>query len=342
MVNTNFIDAIKRKGLSTISLLFPFSLISYLANYNLLIPYYHLVCDEELIHIKHLYPYKNVAKFSSDLDFLLLRYKPIALSDLISHVKTGQKIKERSFLLTFDDGYSQIYSVIAPILRERGIPAVFFVNPSFIDNKDLSYKNKASILMEYIHTHSNKPLFNQSFSNSNVPCNLKDALTSLASFKYHNRLILDNIAESVGINFPSYLKDKKPYLTSSQISRLIKWGFSIGSHSMDHPLYSDLTLEAQIEQTLTSTHYLTSIFNLNYSVFAFPHSDYGVSKEYFMRIRNSIDLTFGTNGIFKDSILTNIQRINFEEMDTAENILSRQLLKKIVYSLLNMNSTHRN
>ena len=143
------------KWIDTIIEKLPISLadkFSYLAP---LIPYYHLVSNERIIHVCHLHSYKNEMQLIDDVEFLCSRYQPLSFDDLIDHVRHGKKLKNGSFLFTFDDGYSQMYSVVAPILTKKGIPAVFFLNTDFIDNKGLCYLNKASIIIEFIISNEN-------------------------------------------------------------------------------------------------------------------------------------------------------------------------------------------
>lgn len=45
----------------------------------------------------------------------------------------------------------QCYDVILPILEAKGIPATFFINSGFIDNKDLFFRFKASFLIDELH-----------------------------------------------------------------------------------------------------------------------------------------------------------------------------------------------
>lgn len=109
-------------------------------------PFYHTVSDKKLAHIRHLYHYRSVREFEQELDFFLKHYEPVEPGQLI---KEGTISGKKQFLLTFDDGFAEIYHVIAPLLTKKGIPAIFFLNTGFIDNKDLFYRCKASILAEY-------------------------------------------------------------------------------------------------------------------------------------------------------------------------------------------------
>jgi len=297
-----------------------------------LIPYYHIVSNERIIHVCHLYPYKNEKQFIDDVEFLCSRYQPISLDSLIDHIKHGKKLKNGSFLLTFDDGYSQMYSVVAPILIKKGIPAVFFLNTDFIDNKRLCYFNKASIIIEFVI--NNKNHFYNIKKNLSPFLNLPfyEVPNRILSIRYEETNVLDELAGLLGIRFNDYLAKNQPYLNGSQIRRMIEMGFYFGAHSKDHPLYANLSLEDQLNQTIGSLQFIKKEFKLSYSVFAFPNHDYAVTKEFFSAIKIYTDLTFGTAGFKIDSVALNLQRINFEKtLKHAKKILTLQFVKKRIY-----------
>lgn len=309
----------------------PITFVENISKINPIIPYYHLVSDEKEIHICHLHPYKNKSQFISDIDFLCNRYQPIGLGDLIEHVKHNKKLKKRSFLLTFDDGYSQMYSVVAPILFKKGIPAIFFLSTDFIDNKKLSYRNKASIIIEFIINN----LENISIKQKLIPI-LKVPIDEMPqvilSIKYKEAKVLDEIAYLFGIRFDDYLINRKPYLSSIQIFKMIEMGFYFGAHSMDHPPYSELSLKEQLDQTIGSLKLIKNSFHLPYSLFAFPYNDLNVNNIFFRTIGNYTDLTFGTGRIKTESLASNLRRINLEKtLKPARKILVRQIIKERMY-----------
>jgi len=121
-----------------------------LSKQGLVMPFYHTVSDEDLIHIKHLYPIISTKKFNEDLDFFQKNYRVITANYLIENKGSATLRQQKNYFLSFDDGLRQFNDVIAPILIEKGIPATFFVNSSFIDNKDMFYRLKISILIERI------------------------------------------------------------------------------------------------------------------------------------------------------------------------------------------------
>src|ERR1700754_2724866 len=118
----------------------PLPLARRVGGIDVLLPYHHLVWDRPVRHIDPLYPYKNKQQFERDLDYLLKRFKPLDPSGLPAALAAGGPLPKGSFLLTFDDGLREVYEVAAPILLRKGVPAIFFLNPSYLDNRALFYR----------------------------------------------------------------------------------------------------------------------------------------------------------------------------------------------------------
>lgn len=316
----------------------PFSFLEKLTGTRVIVVYYHIVNDEDVPHVKHLHPIKNTKEFREDLDFLLGTFSPIGLPELLNDIKSGRSLAKRVFLLTFDDGYREISDVIVPILLEKGITATFFVNSAFVDNKELCYTNKVSLIVqEFLKSRSSdlkKALAQiQHFDDDDSAENLASQVLSIT---YEQRSVLDEIANMMNVDFSGYLRTNKPYLTSDQIDKLIQVGFTIGAHSIDHPMYQALSLEDQVYQTLESVRFVKDTFHLSYGVFAFPFSDQAISKEFFERVSRSklVDLTFGTAGLMEDSAPNHLQRFSLERpIDTAERIIAFQLARKLTRSI---------
>ena len=104
-------------------------------------PFYHTVSPEHLPHISHLYRVLKPAEFEKDLDQLLLCFEPLSLGDYLEN-RGGGRTKP-NMVLTFDDGLKGCYDFIAPLLKKKGVPATFFLNNRFIDNKGLFYRYTA-------------------------------------------------------------------------------------------------------------------------------------------------------------------------------------------------------
>lgn len=300
---------------------------------NLIIPYYHMVRDDKIPHVSNLYRYKKIKQFEDDMDWLLRNFSSISLNEILSMVKNECKIEREVFFLTFDDGFRELSDIVAPILLKKGVQATFFICSSFIDNKEMNYQHKTSLLIEKIKRGLSLPLKKRievfwkktGLSNSDIEKNI-------LPIGYLQKDLIDALAHIMEVDFNEYLSKYEPYLTTGQIKKLLKDGFHIGAHSLDHPGYQGIPLKEQLNQTLTSLKMIRNNFNLNYGAFAFPYSDFGISREYFRKIQQSglVDVSFGTGGMINDTISNNLQRFSLEKpLMPASKIIAVQYAKKI-------------
>ncbi|MFZ1748929.1 MAG: polysaccharide deacetylase family protein [Saprospiraceae bacterium] len=320
----------------------PMHWMRYMSGQNLVLPFYHLATEIVPEHIKYLYTPKTLKEFEADLDFLLRHFVPLSLEDLRDKVTFPVKKSKAGFFLSFDDGLTEFHDYIAPILMKKGIPAAVFVNPSFVDNQDLFYRYKVSLLISQIKK-SPKELLNPELIAVMKTLSIGDDVgQKLLSIDYRNRSILDNIAQIIGVQFEAYLSKHTPYMTKTQLLSLKSDGFYIGGHSMDHPRYELISLTEQIRQTKMSIDWVFRELNCDDRIFAFPFTDYKVSKEFFDEIHQKEWITFGTAGLKNDSIPFNLQRIPMgRHLQSSEKILKYEYLYYITKSFVGKNTIRR-
>jgi len=66
-------------------------------------------------------------RFVAHVDYIQSHYRIIALADFVRARREKSDLPPGAAILTFDDGYRNFLSVVAPILLERGIPATSFI-----------------------------------------------------------------------------------------------------------------------------------------------------------------------------------------------------------------------
>ncbi len=320
----------------SIAQIFPFKFLYTLNKQKTIFPLYHSVSDISPIHLKHLYKIKSTKEFVEDLDFYLKNFKRIDLKLFINE----KFINEKTFFLTFDDGLSEIYDIVAPLLKKKGIPAIFFINSAFVDNLDLFYRYKISLIID-------KTFKNTKYQNivekylKKININTSDIKKYLLSLNHKNTNVIEQIAKLLEIDFAEYLQKHKPYMSSNQIKELHNQGFYIGAHSANHFYYSQLTENEQIQQTIDSLDFVIREFNPEFKLFAFPFTDYKVNKSFFERISTSVDLTFGTAGLKNDSIKFNIQRIPMENGKTAIETIKYEFFYYLIKGIFGKNLIKR-
>jgi peptidoglycan/xylan/chitin deacetylase (PgdA/CDA1 family) len=315
-----------------------------LSGQSLIMPFYHIVSDFSSAHTKHLYPTISVSRFKKDLDFFQKNFDVVDAKYFKNNLLEPKKNKEKRFFLSFDDGLREFHDIVAPILLERNITATCFVNTDFVDNKDMFYRLKISILLDEILNKPNTKLENDLIAELMLSVDLRyEKAQDLLKITDKSKYIVDKIAAVLKVDFTEYLSVHQPYLTSEQIENLIKQGFSIGSHSMSHPYYPNLTEEEQVAETLNSFRFLQEKFKLDARLFSFPYTDFGIKKSFFERIKNEIDFSFGTANLKLDEVKTNFQRIPMEIVGSknAASIIKTEYFLFLLKRLLSRNIIRR-
>jgi peptidoglycan/xylan/chitin deacetylase (PgdA/CDA1 family) len=313
-------------------------------NKNILLPNYTIVSNEFLPHINHLFKPVSSNRFIKDLEFILRHFEPIDLPTLIDLKLRKEKITKRYFHLTIDDGLKECYDIILPILKSKGIPCTFFLNPSFLENQDLMYRYKISLIIEDISKSESKKQEVVKFIKRKLGVR-RDATTFLKTVKYSHRRFLNEIAQLTETNFDQYLKSKKPYLSTDQVQKIISEGFLVGAHSMDHPEYHMIPEEEQLKQTVDSINYIKSHFHTSVKAFSFPFSDIKVSLDFFYKLYNPanpiVDISFGSSGLKTDIIPLNLQRIVMDRDFSGKEIIKGEFIKNIMEKIINNTTIKR-
>lgn len=270
--------------------LLPHHLLLKSSGVKLVLPYHHVVSDEALPHIQSLYAYKNVKQFTSDLDWLLRRYQPLHPDDLADAALNGKPLPRKRFLLSFDDGFRELHDVVAPLLLRKGVPALFFINPDFIDNKELFYRCKLGlVLTKAAKDKTVLKALAQYLKTNHVFSHIRSHALAI---HYPQKEESGTLGRIAGIDFGQFLKDQRPFLTTPQLKALSGQGFRFGGHSMDHPSYSFLSLEDQYRQTVGSVAFAQNFNPGGQRFFAFPHLDKPVSQAFFERMKTDEPILF--------------------------------------------------
>ena len=312
---------------------------------KLIFPFYHSVAFKTLLHIDSLYRTRTPEEFKEDLFFLLKYFNTIDPLTALDLYRENKQPAKSSFLLSFDDGLSGFYHNEAPLLLEKGIPAIIFLNTAFIDNKDLFYRYKVSLLIHHLHENPETiKLITVFFADNGII--KKNVFEDLLSVQYKNRDLLDKAAKICQFSFSEFLETNKPYLTSEQIKELSLKGFLFGGHSIDHPMYSEISFEEQVKQTKFSVEMVKTSFNQPFSLFAFPFTDDGISLKLFEQLYDKnnpmVDFSFSEAGLKNEEFNRHIQRIPMEGINTSgKKIIKTEYLYYLAKSMAGKNTIHR-
>ncbi|MBK7966363.1 MAG: polysaccharide deacetylase family protein [Bacteroidetes bacterium] len=225
-------------------------------------------------------------------------------------------MKEKSLLLTFDDGYENNYKFAFPILKKYNAPATIFLisslinsnNPTWydlIDNTRYLFNNQKHIneiskLVSELGLNSQKNMLHKSF---------KQWLKSQSIQKKNE--ILEKYLSIIGIKSMNNIDEKYwKILSSEQILTMQKSGLiSFGSHTVKHPNLDQINNDEVELELKDSKSKIENILGKKINTIAFPDGAYNES------VKN----------MTKEAGYTNIYAVNYrcESDQNDTSILNR-------------------
>jgi peptidoglycan/xylan/chitin deacetylase (PgdA/CDA1 family) len=286
-----------KKGLSGVLGILPLGVLQRLAPRTIVQLFYHVVSDKPLPHTRNLYPYRPLDHFEQDLKYIQEHYSPVSYDQLADPL--GLKTSKTALHLSFDDGFSECYTFVRPLLKKYAIPCTFFLATDFIDNHAMYYRNKVSLCIDRVAAGNEQEtwaLFNQAFSLSLA--GREDFLRWVKSLT--DEAVIDWVCSLLGVDYVSYLNDVSPYLTRDQIQTMTSEGFTMGAHSRKHHKLVRLSPEERADEIIESCRAVGVITGRASVPFSFPNSGDGVELRFLENLRAAhpeIGLVFDTKGL---------------------------------------------
>ncbi len=306
----------------------------------------HIVTDAPNPFIAEVYRPPTVGEFRRALVFLQKNFEFVTLSQVVAHFRDGASLPDYPVFLSFDDGLRETVDVIAPILKELGVPATFFLTARAVDNRYLFYGHRRSYLLTLMQSMEMSMAARRSIgallglsAQDPVRDVLCQALRALSVHRAEDCVRLDECAAVLGVTWRAVLEAERPFLTAEQTSALLSDGFSLGAHGTDHTKFARLDATDRGRDLRRSVDFMAETFGLDEVPFAFPHSHKGVAREW-MAERLAVDprlsIFFSTaNYAPNDRVMIN--RVCFDRpVDAAEPldigaVLARSFLHSAVH-----------
>jgi peptidoglycan/xylan/chitin deacetylase (PgdA/CDA1 family) len=269
--------------------------------------FYHAVSPEPLPHVAHLYPPLTPAQFEAALQYLQRHFHPVSYDQIHDWYAGRAELPPRAVHLSFDDGFGECYRVVVPLLLQYGIPSTFFVTTDWIDNRAMFFRHKVSLCIDALRHLERDALAMVLGSLSNAlgwPLRNKAGLESwLRSLGRDNTPLVDMAGKMLGLDFASFVQDRRVYLASDEIREMAAQGFTIGSHSISHPKMNALSADEMEVEVLGSVRFVRELTGADVVPFSFPHSAFGIDRGLLAGIRErnpALGLLFDTKGMQPD------------------------------------------
>jgi peptidoglycan/xylan/chitin deacetylase (PgdA/CDA1 family) len=229
---------------------------------------YHEIADEETSLTAGLGVTHKPCDFAARLEYLSKIYRFVGL-DGVDGVPGKKRFQQTPLLLTFDDAYASVRQIAAPICSDLGIPAVFFVNGSLLDNRNLALDN---LLAHVANTLGFSPIVKIAGMQFRSLHHLISSYVSQLGPQGRDEFGKQIIQET-GISPGELLKEFRPYISSSELRELLKFGFEIGNHTWGHVHLRSLDPTSVRLEVAGNKDFLERVTGEEVKAFAFPYGN---------------------------------------------------------------------
>ena len=234
--------------------------------------------------------YLDVDNFQRQLDFFEKNFGFVCEKDWHEVVKNPfNKSIPDGVILTFDDGLIDHYKYVYPILRERGLWAIFYVSIGTLLEKKLLNVHRVHYLLarfggEAVYKKLNETL-NDEFYISGFLEKLKSVPYSMQKMDnfsievkkivnyglnpIYKDLVLEKIFQEFGLN-EDFIAENF-YINKQHIREMSETGFFFGAHGYSHNLLSKFGSEDIEKEVSYSIEYLNNIQPQEIRTFCYPY-----------------------------------------------------------------------
>ena len=189
----------------------------------------------------------RVSEFTRQLETICRLFTPVSATDVLNHVENGLALPSRAVLVTFDDGFRNNLICAAPELERLGIPALIHVTSGHIGQMGLLWTQELDErIISWRHATLPMPkgqadaaLPGETSERWQVADRIRDICKRLPHeerIAYLNRLRQEPLAAT-----EAWQQDLYSFLSWEEVRELDGRGFSIGSHTVNHPILTTLS-----------------------------------------------------------------------------------------------------
>jgi peptidoglycan/xylan/chitin deacetylase (PgdA/CDA1 family) len=219
---------------------------------------YHSISAAKDQNFRYLKPSIAVSAgvFESHIAFLSSRYTILSLDDLTAWINGAIEFRRPCVVITFDDGYRDNYRCAYPILKKYRATATFYVVTDAIGN---AYPLWNSELAELVYRARQTQVTLDSIGPTRLdlsgPSAKKQSMQTLARMmrcatKERRREILREMREKLDADNDGFLD--QVMMNWDELREMKRGGMCIGSHTVSHPLLTEIPEEEAREEIALS------------------------------------------------------------------------------------------
>jgi len=219
----------------------------------------------------------DAARFAEHVRFLKAHFEVISVQEYLTYRPGKGRVP---VVLTFDDGYRNNCSVVAPILRRYNVPALFFVCRRHATAGHYLWNTHLVMLRERF---PEKGFAFRGKFRSLEPSARETTLDLLLRELYALKPYPQAMYDAIATEFPplesfveaAELADRCAGLTEQHIAEMAQDKlFTFGVHTLDHAVLTECSDEEAVRQMSEGRQWLEGVIGRPCNLFAYPNGAY--------------------------------------------------------------------
>jgi peptidoglycan/xylan/chitin deacetylase (PgdA/CDA1 family) len=212
------------------------------------------------------------AVFERQMRHVARSYRVLPVEELADRLQRGG-LPRNALAITFDDGYRDNLTHAAPILSRLGLPATIFLATGFIGTAEVPWFDRLAQGLKKTAAESVRAPWGESLDLAGVPARLRAMSQALEHLKRvpdeERHRQLEALLGMLGVTDQRSFKNLM--LSWDDVHALRGLGFTIGAHTVNHPILSRVTPQRAWTEILGARTMIESACGVAPRAFAYPN-----------------------------------------------------------------------
>ncbi len=212
------------------------------------------------------------AVFERQMRHVARAYRVLPLEDLVERLQRGG-LPRNALAITFDDGYRDNLTHAAPILARLGLPATIFLATGFIGTAEVPWFDRLAQGLKRSAAAAVRTPWGGELDLDGVPARLRAMTRTLEHLKRIPDEERHRALEAllVALDVTDQRSFKNLMLSWDDVHALRGLGFTVGAHTVNHPILSRVTPQRAWTEILGSRTMVESACGAAPRAFAYPN-----------------------------------------------------------------------
>lgn len=248
------------------------------------------------------FPALGIEVFERQMTYIAGAYRVLTVEELVDRMRR-HALPRNALAITFDDGYRDTLSHAAPILARHGLPATIFLATGFIGTSEVPWFDRVAMAFKLTSVPAFEAPWGEILPLPDQAARLRALEAALARLKRSREpdfaRDLERVLDSLGVSDPRCFKNLM--LSWDDVHALAGLGFSLGAHTVTHPILSRVSASRARAEIHGSRAMIESACGGPPAAFAYPNggsADYTETVKHLVREAGftcAVTTRFGVN-----------------------------------------------